>query len=43
MTGSEIFYILFFIAVLAFLRIGIPLIIMWLINWGCCRILKLQV
>jgi hypothetical protein len=43
MTGSEIFFVLFIIAGMASLRFGVPLFVMWLINIGCCRILKLKV
>ena len=42
MTGSEIFFVLFVIAGLAVLRFGVPIFVMWLINMGCCRILKLK-
>lgn len=43
MTGSEIFYVLFIIAGMALLRFGVPVLVMWLINIGCCRVLKLKV
>ena len=42
MTLAEVAVFVLIIIGLATLRIGVPLMVMWLLNQACCRILHLK-
>ncbi len=43
MTVTEVSTIVLTFVGLAVLRFGVPMLIMWLIKLGCCRVLHLEV
>lgn len=43
MTLTDVSVMALILAGLAVIRFGIPMLVMWLLKMGCCRILKLTV